>query len=88
MFVSTKLSSPESSIKNHNHQFNNFKDWVNFFQDQQISTAVKTEQAENYLRDLIQQVDVAGLEWLDQPRHVEQHFLNSTTKPAQSSSLM
>ena len=75
MFVSTKLSSPESSIKNHNHQFNNFKDWVNFFQDQQISMAVKTEQAENYLRDLIQQVDVAGLEWLDQPRHVEQHFL-------------
>lgn len=48
MFISTKLSSPESSIKNHNHQFNNFKDWVNFFQDQQISTAVKTEQAENY----------------------------------------
>ena len=42
MFVSTKLSSPESSIKIHNHQFNNFKDWVNFFQDQQISTAVKT----------------------------------------------
>ena len=75
MFVSTKLSSPESSIKNHNHQFNNFKDWVNFFQDQQISTTVKTEQAENYLRGLIHQVDVAGLEWLDQPRHVEQHFL-------------
>lgn len=75
MFVSTKSSSSESSIKNHNHQFKNFKDWVNFFQDQQISTAVKTEQAEHYLSDLIQQVDVVGMKWLDQPAYVEQHFL-------------
>jgi len=41
MFVSTELSLPLSPNKNHNYQIKSFKDWVDFFQDTEISTYTK-----------------------------------------------
>lgn len=75
MFVSSNLSSPESAPEHHHHSLKSFKNWVDFFQDRQISPYIKTEQAEHYLINLISQGDVSGLEWLDQPAYVEQHLL-------------
>ncbi|WP_159516807.1 iron-containing redox enzyme family protein [Acinetobacter sp. 18QD2AZ41W] len=75
MFVSTELSLPLSPNNNHNYQFKSFKDWVDFFQDTEISTNTKTEQAESYLSDLIKKLNIEALEWLDQPAQVEQHLL-------------
>ena len=75
MFVSTELSLPLSPNKNHNYQIKSFKDWVDFFQDTEISTNTKTEQAESYLSDLIKKLNIETLEWLDQPAQVEQHLL-------------
>ncbi len=75
MFVSTELSLPLSPNNNHNYQFKSFKDWVDFFQDTEISTNTKTEQAESYLSDLIKKLNIETLEWLDQPAQVEQHLL-------------
>src|SRR5690606_9012778 len=75
MFVSTELSLPLSPNNNHNYQFKSFKDWVDFFQDTEISTNTKTEQAESYLSDLIKKLNIETLEWLDQPAQGEQHLL-------------
>src|SRR5690606_27420022 len=72
MFVSTELSLPLSP---NNNQFKSFKDWVNFFQDTEISTNTKTEQAESYLSDLIKNLNIEPFGWLDQPLQVEQHLL-------------
>lgn len=75
MFVSTELSLPLSPNKNHNYQIKSFKDWVDFFQDTEISTYTKTEKAESYLSDLIKNLNIDTLGWLDQPAQVEQHLL-------------
>lgn len=75
MFVSTELSLPLSPNKNHNYQIKSFKDWVDFFQDTEISTYTKTEKAESYLSDLIKNLNIDTLGWLDQPVQVEQHLL-------------
>ena len=75
MFVSTELSLPLSPNKNHNYQIKSFKDWVDFFQDTEISTYTKTEKAESYLSDLIKNLNIDTLGWLDQPPQVEQHLL-------------
>lgn len=75
MFVSTELSLPLSPNKNHNYQIKSFKDWVDFFQDTEISTYTKIEKAEFYLSDLIKNLNIDTLGWLDQPVQVEQHLL-------------
>ena len=75
MFVSTDLSLPISPNKNHNYQFKSFKDWVDFFQNTEISAHSKTEQAELYLRDLIKNLNTESLGWLDHPAQVQQHLL-------------
>ncbi|WP_180086653.1 iron-containing redox enzyme family protein [Acinetobacter sp. YH12226] len=75
MFVSTELSLPLSPNKNHNYQIKSFKDWVDFFQDTEISTYTKTEKADSYLSDLIKNLNIDTLGWLDQPAQIEQHLL-------------
>ncbi|KGT48775.1 MULTISPECIES: iron-containing redox enzyme family protein [Acinetobacter] len=80
MFTSTEFCLAVSPIQNIAHQPTNFKDWVNFFQDEQISKTTKTHSAEQYLSHLIKHLDLSSLSWLDHPEHAGSHFMEDHHK--------
>lgn len=81
MFTSTEFCLTAPPFENLVQEpTKSFKDWVDFFLDEQISKKTKTDSAEQYLNQLIQHIDLSSMSWLDQPEHAATHFLEEHHK--------
>ncbi len=75
MFTTTEFCVRSKPVENFAQFPKSFKDWVAVFLDGQISKTIKTQLAEQYLQQLMSELDLSTASWLDQPDQAEAHFL-------------